>query len=239
MKTKNLHAATLKVMLDKMTSHAGAAPHPGVAAILADMSRLSDSVGALATIAENFDPELSQEARQARTMRAASKLGGALPAVTGRLSKLEATTRQGFDLAFAQNSGLVQTERAAEIRSHLKSLPDPGKRALFLQELLKTGDNESLGAVIFAPAYLSGLDSVTHSRFREQIEEQRLPELTKNREVFNELAGNLKTAVGAADNAVHIFSDPRKLADIEMRSKQAAEAENRLNSSIAGPGGSL
>lgn len=238
MKTKNTHAVSLKMMLDKMTEHAGDAPHPGAAAVLQDMRRLTDSVSSLAVIAEDANPDMTAEQRQARAIRAAAKLGTALPTVQERLDALESTTAKGFEAAFGEHSGLVQTERAQEIRAHIKALKDGGERSVFVQELLKANDNESLGAVVFSPAYLTGLDAVTHSRLRSQIEEQRLPELAKNRDVFSELSGNLRVALDTASKAVSDFSNPRLLADIEQRAAQAAAAEKRLAEST-GPGGAL
>lgn len=227
---RNLHAASLEIMLHRMEGFATGGPGQGQ--ILGDMRRMSEAVGALAALAESTD-DLTSEQRLTRTTKAASKLGASLPAFSERLDKLDAETQQGFELAFAQNSGLIQTERAAEIRAHVKNLKDPGERANFLQTLLKTGDNESMAAVVFAPAFLSGLDAITHSRFRTQIEETRLPELTQNREVFLELSGNLKVALQVADKAAREFSNPRLLAEMEQRALAAKEAEARLNASTA------
>lgn len=235
--TKNLYAVSLEMMLVRMIQQAGPSPHPGTSAILADMRRLVDSVTSLATIAENPDAEASQEARQAKVIRSASRLVAALPTVAERLVALVASTEAGFTAAFAQHSGLVTTERASEIRAHLKGLRDAGERALFVQERLKANDNESLGAVVFSPPYLSGLDAVTHNRLREQIEKERLPELAKNREVFSELSGNLRVALNAASKAVAEFSNPRLLADMEQRAAQAKAAEERLAASTLPVGG--
>lgn len=230
-------AVALQMMFDRMARSANGGP--GQSEVIADMKRLTDSVNSLAVLASNTDTDLSQEARQTRAIRAASKLGGMLPSVTERLDKLTTTTQEGFERAFAEYSGLITTERGAEIRAHLKSIKDPGERAIFTQKLLEAGDNESLGAVIFSPVFLSGLDAITHSRLRSQIEEQRLPELAKNREVFAELAGNLRVAISTAEAAVKDFSNPRKLAEIEEGAQRARQAEERLNASMTGLGGVL
>lgn len=235
--TKNIHAVSLQMMLDKMTQYTGGSPHPGPQAILADMRRLTDSVNSLAVLAESTDPDLSVEQRQTRSMRAAAKLGAVLPTVQERLDALVASTEKGFSAAFGEHSGLVTTERAQEIRSHIKALKDPGERALFVQDLFKCGDNESLGAVVFSPAYLSGLDQTTHSRLKSQIEQARLPELVRNREIFTELNGSLRVAISVAEAAVKDFGNPRKLIDIEERAVQAKAAEKRLAESTLPSGG--
>lgn len=228
--TKNLNAISLEIMLHRMEGFATGGPGQGQ--ILGDMRRMAEAVGALAALAESTD-DLTSEQRLTRTTKAAAKLVTSLPAFSERLDKLDAETQQAFELAFAQNSGLIQTERAAEIRAHVKNLKDIGERSNFLQTLLKTGDNESMAAVVFAPAFLSGLDAITHSRFRTQIEETRLPELTQNREVFAELSGNLRTALTVAEKAIREFSNPRLLAEMEQRALAAKEAEARLNASTA------
>lgn len=229
---RNLHAISLELMLHRMEGFAMGGPGQGQ--ILDDMRKITSGIGALAALAESTD-DLTSEQRLARTTKAAFKLGASLPAFSERLDRLGVEIPQGFELAFAQNSGLIQTERAGEIRAHVKNLKDIGERSAFLQTLLKTGDNESMGAVIFAPAYLSGLDVITHSRFRTQIEEIRLPELTQNREIFAELSGNLRTALTVADKAIREFSNPRLLAEMEQRALAAKEAEARLNASTAAP----
>lgn len=229
---RNLHAASLEMMLSRMEKYATGGPGQG--AILADMRKLTDGVGALAVLAESTD-DLTSEQRLTRTTKAASKFQVYLPGFLERLDRLGVEIPQGFELAFAQNSGLFQTERAGEIRAHVKNLKDIGERSAFLQTLLKTGDNESMAAVVFAPAFLSGLDVTTHSRFRTQIEETRLPELSKNREVFAGLSGNLRTALTVAEKAIREFSNPRLLAEMEQRALAAKEAEARLNASTAAP----
>lgn len=226
-KPYNLHATSLAMMLENMTKHSNN-NGPGQPQIMSDMKRLSDSVNALAILATDTDPEQTREQREARTMKAADKLGAILPTITERLEALKTATEAGFEQAFIQNSGLVQTDRASEIRAHLKSIP-LNDRPSFIQALLTDNDNESLGAVIFAQPYLSGLDSLSHSRLKEQIEQTRLPELSVNREMFTELTGNLRVAIHTAAEAVKDFSNPRKLQDMEERSRMAQEAQERLD----------
>lgn len=225
-KPYSLHATSLAMMLENMTKHSNSGP--GQTQILSDMTRLTDSVNALAVLATDSNPEISREQREARTMKAADKLGGVLPTVTERLESLKKATEEGFEQAFIEHSGLVQTGRAAEIRGHLKSLP-LNDRPSFIQALFKDNDNESLGAVIFAQPYLSGIDGLSHTRLKEQIEKTRLPELSVNREMFTELASNLAVAIHAAGEAVKDFGNSRKLADMQERARMAQEAQERLN----------
>ena len=234
MGTKYSPAVSLKMMLDKMQAYSNNGP--GQQAILADMTRLANSVSDVATIAESADADSTPEQRQARTLRAASKLSDVLPTVQARLETLKTETVAGFDRAFTEHSGLTTGTTAAEIRAHLKALRDPGERSVFVQELVKNNDDAGLGAVIFAQPFLSGLDATTHSRLKSQIEEARLPELKQNREVFNELAGNLEVAIHEAGKAARELGNPGKLAGIEERATKAREAEERLSKGTM-PGG--
>lgn len=225
-KVYNLHSTSLAMMLENMTKHSNGGP--GQSEILSDMRRLTDSVSSLAILATDTNPEISREQREARTMKAADRLGGVLPTVTERLENLKKATEEGFEQAFIEHSGLVQTARASEIRAHLKSIPQID-RPSFIQTLFKDNDNESLGAVIFAMPYLSGLDATSHARLKQQIEKTRLPELSENKEKFTELYGNLRVAITVAGEAVRDFSNPRKLQDIEERARMAQEAQERLD----------
>lgn len=226
-KVYNVHAISLGMMLEKMSEYSNSGP--GQLEIMADMRRLTDSVSGLAVLATDTSPETTCEQRDAATIKAASKLGGILPTVSKKLEDLKITTEAGFEQAFIQNSGLIQTGRAAEIRAHLKSLP-MNDRPGFIQGLLADNDNESLGALIFAPPYLSGLDGLSHSRLKLQIEETRLPQLTVNREKFEELYENLRVAIYTTGQAVRDCSNSRKLADMADQAVRVAEAQAKLNS---------
>lgn len=229
METKNIHnthSTSLHMMLSAMEKYTNGGPSQPQ--VMADMRRLTDAVTSVAQLATDTDPEITPEQREARTMKAASKLGAILPTVTERLETLKVATEEAFEQAFIQNSGLVQSERASEIRGHIKNLA-VNDRPSFIQTLLTNNDNESLGAIIFAQPYLSGIDGLSHTRLKEQIEKTRLPELSVNREMFTELESNLKVAINVAGEAVRDFSNPRKLQDIEERARMAQEAQERLD----------
>lgn len=222
----DLHSVGMNMLLEAMAKYSNGGP--GQPQIMADMRRLTDSVNALAVLATDTNPEITREQREAATMKAADKLGAILPTVSERLETLKAATAEAFELAFAQNSGLVQTPRAAEIRAHLKGLT-LAERIPFINQLLINNDNETLGAAILAPPYLSGFDAVSHARLKDQIETMRLPELAENKEKFAELYGNLKVGIATAQAAVTDFGDARKLADLQRQAVKVAEAQKRLD----------
>lgn len=224
--THNVQANALLSMLDRMEKYTNGGP--GQPQIMADMKRLTDSVNALAVLATDTNPEITREQREAYTMKAASKLGAILPTVAERLETLKTATEEGFELAFVQNSGLVLTDRASEIRAHIKTL-SLSERIPFISQVMINADNETLGAAILAPAYLSGFDAASHEKLKEQILTTRLPALAENKEKFEELAGNLGVAIATAQAAVADFGNARKLADMAFQATKVAEAQERLN----------
>lgn len=222
----NGHANALSTMFERMSKYSNGGP--GQPQIMADMKRLTTSVNALAVLATDTNPEITREQREAHTMTAASKLGAILPSVAERLKTLKTATAEGFELAFVQNSGLITTARAQEIRAHLKGL-SLSDRIPFISQLLTNNDNETLGAIIMAPPYLSGFEAESHGKLKEQILATRLPALAENKEKFEELAGNLGVAIATATVAVKDFGNARKLADMAFQATKIAEAQERLN----------
>ena len=71
---------------------------------------------------------------------------------TTAVERAIATNDREIDKLLATSEG----PRSAEIRAHFKNLP-PGARVAHASEAIKKCDKETLGALLAAPAYLSGL----------------------------------------------------------------------------------
>jgi hypothetical protein len=69
----------------------------------------------------------------------------------------------------------VGISQAAEIRAHIKALPGEQRLAL-VQTALSAGDKQTVAAVLFAPAYLSGLSAEEMAGVRHAAERKFAPE---------------------------------------------------------------
>lgn len=67
---------------------------------------------------------------------------------------------------------------ASEIRAHIKSLPQDKRNALIASKL-SSKEDLTLGAVLGAPAFLSGLDDAMQAHFTRQYRETQEPVLAK------------------------------------------------------------
>lgn len=108
-----------------------------------------------------------------------------MKAIKNGKANLDVLTRhiehQESELKKAYGSGLGPL--AAEIRQHVKSLPER-ERAAFVREVITSGDTESIKA-LFAPRvpFLSGLDRDTFAELSIMADEALAPQLVAERKV--------------------------------------------------------
>lgn len=111
------------------------------------------------------------------------------------------------------------TSVAAEIRSHAKSL-SPEERRRFLSDAQQARDHITLGAVLAAPGYLSGIDETERQLWTRRYHEANSPELAQRLQVMKAAQGLLDTrcgmvfsererAVGAAPHKVRALREAK------------------------------
>jgi hypothetical protein len=91
----------------------------------------------------------------------------------------------------------ASTALAAEVRAHAKSLPLPARNKLVM-DLISKNDQRSLGALLGAPPFLSGLDDAAVAVYTEQFNRTRQPALARRVAV-------MKTAHEMLSNAGSLF----------------------------------
>lgn len=92
-------------------------------------------------------------------------------ALEKRIAHVEGELKQPLDAS-------VATPFASEVRKHAKELP-AGKRNEFVMDLIAAGDAKSLGALLAAPGFLSGLSEEQVRIFTEQHNRKAQPLLAK------------------------------------------------------------
>lgn len=200
---------------------------------MADLKRLAGAVDGLAGIAAHRDPTKPAAEHIQKVARASEKLGVNLPAITERVNKHITKSRADFEAAFVQNSGLKQTDIAGELRALVRTM-DPGARVNFVQKLIVARDTSGLGAILLAPAYLSGLDPKYIERSRAQFFEIAVPDAWKAKQDFEYITEHVETALKVASQAVTDFGSPEKLKAIEAEQAAAEAAQGSLAANLGG-----
>lgn len=105
-------------------------------------------------------------------------------------SQIEATEAELTKSISASTAGTL----ASEIRSFCRTHKNPNQ---FVVELMQSGDEQGVSAILGAPSYLSGLTDDMRKAFTRQWHERRNPQLTGKLALLNAASERLDRA-GAA-----------------------------------------
>lgn len=109
----------------------------------------------------------------------------------GRVDKAIQHTEQELSKPLQQQAGAGTVN--GEIRAHAKSL-SRDERVKLLTTAIESGDITTAGAILGAPAYLSGLSDIEHTHFTRQYHEATSPEVAKRLKVMKGAQEKLKRA---------------------------------------------
>ena len=123
-----------------------------------------------------------------------------------------------------------------EIRSHAKSLKRD-ERMRMIEDALKRGDVKTCGAILGAPAYLSGLNDEEHKHFTRKFHEATNPELVSRLNVITQVKQKLEQskdiikmelerAVGLSPIELQRLREGSKAAEDALLLKDFAPAQN-------------
>ena len=73
-----------------------------------------------------------------------------------------------------EQTGLIQGEYSAEIRSAFRGMTDK-ERTNTLNRALANGDSETIAAIGLSPAILSGVTEEAQTRYLDAVRQQRAP----------------------------------------------------------------
>lgn len=105
------------------------------------------------------------------TTQAAKMVDSTLTALQTRIAHVEGELRKPMD-------GTLVTPVAVEVRQYARELP-PAKRGELIAGLIEKGDAKTLGALLTAPAFLSGLSDAEVKAYTEMHNRRVNPLLTK------------------------------------------------------------
>lgn len=177
---------------------------------------------------DNPDPELTPDAH----FMTVKRLGDQSLSAAARASDAAREAAEGEVKALRSSLqsqlGLVETHRAGEIRTLLRSLPD-GRRSELLQAAIVEGDAQTIAAVVEAPGYLSGLSKDQVQALRGQYEVKHGGDIPARIRVLEQaIAINRQTATEAM--AFHGALLPSERArEIEAKQKASRTIREKLS----------
>lgn len=114
---------------------------------------------------------------------------------------------------------------ASEIRAHAKAL-STGERLSFLQHAINDGDDLTVGALLGAPAYLSGIDNQTQAAYTRLYHERANPLTAKKLKAMQGALDLIEQRAGLVFKEVvkAVGSDPYKIQALKLAKTNAEKA---------------
>lgn len=171
----------------------------------------------------NRDRTLADPARSAQLYELRAKVAAdvkpVLEAEHARVSDaIDGTERKIDERLYAGH----KTASREEIRRHVASLPTD-QRSRFVRERSKTGDLQTVAAVLTAPSYLSGLDDDGQRALRDAITEDLAPDLAAERRELRGVSQRLEQAASAFE-AAYVDRRPHRGAEAAKTRAEAVAA---------------
>lgn len=130
----------------------------------------------LEAIAAKRNPTETPEAHAIRVNRAAQKVAAEIEAIKAKADETRTAAARSISEQVLARSQLMDGPRGAEIRALFRQMT-PDERRELMDNALASKDAETLGALLTAPAYLSGIGGEYQSQMRHHYERQVAPEL--------------------------------------------------------------
>ena len=113
-----------------------------------------------------------------------------------------------------------------EIRAHVKAMPTTPERHAFIQQAIAGGDSITMGALLAAPAYLSGLTADLQTVYLRQHREVMAPELAQRLKAMQGAKTLIEERGGLIFKEIDkaVGAPPRKAAELQKAQNAALKA---------------
>ena len=219
----------IEKILEKMQSKAVASTSTAGLNMVAKMRTVLRGIESLEKIASSRFPAETNDGHYLRVNGSAKRLRQEINRVSDDLTTMFGAELESVDIHL--NDRFKPSAQAGEIRAVLREMPMKDRPA-FIMQAIKKGDTEVVAALRGSHPMLSGLDGDFHGRAVESAEELIAPDLVARREEIIGLFSDAQIALSTAEKALGEWSDPEKLADIEIKENQAKEAQAGLDEAL-------
>jgi hypothetical protein len=149
----------------------------------------------------------------------AKKVGSARVALENRTAAVENDIQSRMELS--------ESDHAGEIRAHVLKMDD-GERVTFVHKAIEAGDKETVGAILKAPAYLSGLEAKQHSALMDAYREKVAGDLVALKAVYLKATKINDMAFNQYVVAHGIIFPKEKVEEIEARASAAKASRDAV-----------
>lgn len=218
----------MKKIVERVMASKQATRQIHIMRIVNELEKVTQKVEALEKLSVTRNP---LETPAAHTKRLADKATVLKKESAALREYIQEQARQGLNSLQKEifsASGLRQNAYAAEIRQAVLRMSADDRNELFNQ-ILKTGDTETLAAITEAPGILSGVTTEQQEAMREAVFRMKAPELVADRDYTLEMIStSLSIADLAEKSAVESFN-PEELQRIEQDVLAAENAQSELD----------
>lgn len=149
--------------------------------------------------------------------------------ITRTFAKTEADLRTNIAQVEKELTAPVEsragTSISAEIRAHVKAMATT-ERHTFIQQAIAGGDTTTVGALVGAPAYLSGLTVEMQKLYLRQHREMMAPELAQRLKAMQGALALIEQRVGLLFGEIDkaVGAPPQKVAELQKAQSAAIKA---------------
>jgi len=199
----------------------------------AQISRLHTAAEALVRITQSTGAD-SKERHAQRVSTGAQRYLESIARTRDDIQQRELAGLQSLHEQFAQKVNL--TTDGFRYAGHVVDAfarADQGQKVAMLNEILESGDGQSLATLMQAPRFASGVDPQQLAHYRDLVEQKHAPEVWDRRQTFQ---GDLAAAGHALSEAERIAEAALQITDVDAalaEAEQTRQAEQQLADATA------
>ena len=159
------------------------------------------------------------------------KADKALESLAARATEATKATKEAIisiDAEITKRLAIVDNAHGAEIRSHVRSLKK-GERGTFVLAAIEAGDTTTMGALLSAPAYLSGLTDAEQTNLGETYRSRHCGDLMKRKALYELTLKINDTAFNELLASFGSLFAPERVSSIQQRAAAAARARESIH----------
>ena len=213
-------------VLERAVERLHAKPQPGAAEMVSGARQIAKLLDGLEAIAHQRNPTETREAHALRVAKAAEQLLAKVKDAEARDNTTRTLAANAVQARLNDVTKLAEGPRSREIRDVFRAMSKAEQSAL-IDRAMQAQDHETLGAILTAPAFLSGMDATQQAGYRTHYETAIAPKLVAE---FDEILAADESAATVRRVAREVATEARQPDFIAKIEKDRAEAERAQQS---------
>ena len=213
-------------VLERAVERLNARPQAGAAEMVSGARQIAKLLDGLEAIAHQRNPTETREAHALRVAKAAEQLLAKIKDAEARDNTTRTLAANGVQGRLNEKTKLMEGPRSREIRDVFRAMSKKEQSAL-LERAMEAQDHETLGAILTAPAFLSGMDAAQQAGYRTHYEIKVAPDIVGE---FDEILAADESAATVRRVAREVATEARQPDFIAKIEKDRLEAERAQQS---------